>query len=251
MAGISFSLRKGSEIRLFEMLQAKLCVFPKFTEFSQDMFRDDTERSAEIRRGGSVPYPGGVGQAGRKLVDGQVHVPECFHRPYKLFCEAGWNCMSAPPEFGGQGLPFIMRIAAHEWFMHNFAFSSYPGLGSAAHLIHVYGTEEQKQKYLPKMNSIPVGRHDVPDRAERRNRCRQSEHQGHPPALTAHSASRAPRCSSPEATRTSPKTSLLHPVLAHPFEGDPAGTKGISIFIVPKYLVNSDRISGQAQRPPR
>ena len=53
----------------------------------------------------------------------------------KRMGEAGWNCMSAPPEFGGQGLPFIMRIAAHEWFMHNFAFSSYPGLGEgAAHL---------------------------------------------------------------------------------------------------------------------
>ena len=98
---------------LFEMLQAqKLCDFPKFAEFSQDMFEMILSEAQKFAVEEIFPTLEESDKQGCKLVDGQVHVPECFHRPYKLFCEAGWNCISSPPEYGGQGLPFIMRIAS-------------------------------------------------------------------------------------------------------------------------------------------
>ncbi|HNR51227.1 MAG TPA: acyl-CoA dehydrogenase [Deltaproteobacteria bacterium] len=229
---------------LFEMLQAqKLCDFPKFTEFSQDMFEMILNEAQKFAVEEVFPTLEESDKQGCKLVDGQVHVPECFHRPYKLFCEAGWNCMSAPPEFGGQGLPFIMRIAAHEWFMHNFAFSSYPGLGEgAAHLIHVYGTEEQKQKYLPKMNSGQWGG----------TMCLTEPNAGTDVGNLSTRAIRQPdgtfRIKGTKMFITGGDQDLteniIHPVLAR-IEGDPAGTKGISIFIVPKYLVNSDGSLGR------
>ncbi|MCK9264827.1 MAG: acyl-CoA dehydrogenase [Deltaproteobacteria bacterium] len=229
---------------LFEMLQAqKLCDFPKFEEFSQDMFEMILSEAQKFALEEIFPTLEESDKQGCTLVGGQVHVPECFHRPYKLFCEAGWNCVSSPPEFGGQGLPFIMRIASHEWFMHNFAFSSYPGLGEgAAHLIHVYGSEEQKQKYLPQMTSGQWGG----------SMCLTEPGAGTDVGNLSTKAIRRPdgtfRIKGTKMFITGGDQDLteniIHPVLAR-IEGDPAGTKGISIFIVPKFMVNEDGSLGR------
>ena len=229
---------------LFEMLQAqKLCDFPKFEEFSQDMFEMILSEAQKFALEEIFPTLEESDKQGCTLVGGQVHVPECFHRPYKLFCEAGWNCVSSPPEFGGQGLPFIMRIASHEWFMHNFAFSSYPGLGEgAAHLIHVYGSEEQKQKYLPQMTSGQWGG----------SMCLTEPGAGTDVGNLSTKAIRRPdgtfRIKGTKMFITGGDQDLteniIHPVLAR-IEGDPAGTKGISIFIVPKFMVNEDGSLGE------
>ena len=138
---------------LFEMLEIdKLCELERYTDFSKDMFEMILTEAQKFAVEEIFPTLAESDKEGCRLENGQVHVPKCFHRPFKLFCEAGWNCMSFPAEHGGQGLPFIMRIAAHDWYMQNFAFSSYPGLGEgAAHLIETYGSQEQKDKYLPKM----------------------------------------------------------------------------------------------------
>ncbi|HOO37219.1 MAG TPA: acyl-CoA dehydrogenase [Deltaproteobacteria bacterium] len=235
---------RDQQFVLYEMLGSeRLCDFPKFTDFSRDMFDMILSEAQKFASEEVFPTLEESDKVGCRLEDGQVRVPECFHRVYKLFCESGWNCMSLPQEVGGQGLPFLMRIAAHEWFMHNFAFASYPGLGEgASHLIEVYGTEELKNKYVPKMISGEWGG----------SMC-----------LTEPGAGTDVGNLSTKAVRQADGTfkiqgtkifitggdqdlteNIIHPVLAR-IEGDPAGTKGISIFIVPKFIVNEDGSLGR------
>ena len=112
---------------LYEMLEMQeLCDTKKYAEFSRDMFDMILSEAQKFAVEEIFPTLEESDKEGCRLENGQVYVPACFHRPYKLFCESGWNCMSLPQEIGGQGLPFLMRIAAHDWFVHNFAFVSYP-----------------------------------------------------------------------------------------------------------------------------
>jgi len=229
---------------LYEMLETeKLCATKKYAEFSRDMFDMILSEAQKFAVEEIFPTLEESDKEGCRLENGQVHVPACFHRPYKLFCESGWNCMSLPQEIGGQGLPFLMRIAAHDWFVHNFAFVSYPGLGEgAAHLIDVYGSQKQKTAYLPKMITGQWGG----------TMC-----------LTEPGAGTDVGNLSTKAIRQSDGTfkivgtkifitggdhdlaeNIIHPVLAR-IEGDPAGTKGISIFLVPKYLIHEDGSLGR------
>ena len=243
MAGLILDERDQRFV-LFEMLHAeKLCDFPKYSDFSRDIFEMILTEAQKFGYEEIFPTLAESDKEGCRLINGQVHVPECFHRLYNIFCGAGWNCMSSPQEYGGQGLPFIMRIASHEWFMHNFSFSSYPGLGEgAAHLIHVYGTKKQKDTYLPMMTNGKWGG----------SMCLTE-----PGAGTDVGNLRTRAVRQPDGTYLLKGTkifitggdqdlteNIIHPVLAR-IEGDPAGTKGISIFIVPKFLVNEDGSLGR------
>jgi len=229
---------------LFEMLEIdKLCEQERYKDFSRDMFEMILNEAEKFAAGMIFPTLAESDKEGCRLENGQVHVPKCFHQPYRLFCEAGWNCMSFPQEHGGQGLPFIMRISSHEWFMNNFAFASYPGLGEgAAHLIETYGSEGQKSKYLPKMVSGEWGG----------SMCLTEPGAGSDVGNLSTKAIRQPdgtfRIQGTKMFITGGDqdltTNIIHPVLAR-IEGDPAGTKGISIFLVPKYLVNGDGSLGR------
>ena len=138
---------------LYEMLAAdKLCEAPRYSDFSRETFDMVLEEAQKLATEEVLPTLVTGDREGCRLEDGVVHVPKCFHRPFNLMCEGGWHAMSLPVEIGGQGQPVTIRTAAHEWFTHNFAFIIYPQLiEGAAHLIEVYGTQEQKDRYLPPM----------------------------------------------------------------------------------------------------
>jgi len=229
---------------LFEMLDTEeLCKSEKFADFSLDMFEMILTEARKLAENEIFPTLVEGDRVGCRLENGQVYAPECFRQPYKLFCEGGWNAMSAPPEEGGQGLPFTMRTASHEWFSHNFSFMSYPGTGEgAAHLIEEYGNEELKKKYMEKMITgewggsmvltEPGAGSDVGNLTTKAVRQPDGTFrlQGNKIFITAADHDFA--------------SNIIHPVLAR-IEGDPAGTKGISIFLVPKYLVNEDGSLGE------
>ncbi|HXK48118.1 MAG TPA: acyl-CoA dehydrogenase family protein, partial [Deltaproteobacteria bacterium] len=235
---------RDQRFTLYDMLELeKLCGLERYADFSSDMFDMILSEAQKIATEEIFPLLAESDKEGCRLVNGQVHVPKCFHKAYKLFCEAGWNCMALPLHAGGQGLPFIMRIAAHEWFIHNFAFVSYPGLAEGAgHLIEVFGSEEQKKKYLPKMISGQWGG----------SMCLTEPGAGSDVGNLSTKAVRQPdgtfKIQGTKMFITGGDQDLteniIHPVLAR-IEGDPAGTKGISIFIVPKYLVNGDGSLGR------
>jgi len=91
--------------------------------------------------------------------NGTVKVPENLHRDYKLIPEGEWNNRSVPEEMGGQGAPPFVGAAAAEYFMGaNWPLYCYATMGNGtAHIIDLYGTQEQKGKYLKKLTSAQWG----------------------------------------------------------------------------------------------
>lgn len=183
-------------------------------------------------------------EKGVVLENGRVKVPECFHRPFELMKEGEWPSLMVPVEMGGQGAPQAIGSAASEYFMAaNWAINCYSvmGLGTAV-MIALYGTEEQKNAYVEKLISSEWGGTML---------LTESEAGSDVGALTT----TAVKNSNGTYTLTGSKIfitngehdlaeNIIHPVLAR-IEGDPSGTKGISIFIVPKYLVNEDGSLGE------
>jgi hypothetical protein len=176
--------------------------------------------------------------------DGKVTVPKCYHDAFKKYCEAGWLAQTEPIDVGGQGIPVVMATANLEYcYAANFAFLMYPGLThGAATLIQHHGTEEQKNKYMLKMYEGQWGG----------TMCLTEPGAGSDVGALKTSAKRLPdgkflitgskcfiSCGDHDLT-----PNIVHPVLAR-IEGDPPGTPGISIFIVPKYRVNEDGSLGE------
>ncbi len=173
------------------------------------------------------------------IVDGQVKAPPSYKPPYDTMCEGGWTGLASPEEYGGQGLPEIIGIAVTEKIMSaSIAFSMFPGLTRAAcHLMEESCTEEQNQKYMPKMvegkwqgtmcltepsAGSAVG--DLKSTAKKRD-----------DGLWEINGSKIfISCGDHDLCEN-----MIHLVLARA-EGSPPGIKGISLFIVPKYWVNDD-----------
>lgn len=171
--------------------------------------------------------------------DASVTTPSGFKEAYKAFCEAGWTTLSAPEEFGGQGLPHVISSAIEEYIMaSNQAFGMYPGLTSAAVAsILVKGSEEQKQTYVPKMVSGEWGGtmnltepHCGTDLGLLRTKAVPNGDGTY--AITGTKIF----ISSGEHDLTE---NIIHLVLAKTPDA-PDNVKGISLFIVPKFMVNAD-----------
>ena len=171
--------------------------------------------------------------------DGRVTTPKGFREAYANLVEGGWVGMSAPTEFGGQGLPATLTVAINEFLASaNLAFSMYPGLvqGAIAAILR-HGSEAQKKTYLPKMiEGVWAGTMNLTE-----------PHCGTDLGLLRTKAAKQAD-GSYKITGTKIFISggeqdltenIVHLVLAR-IEGAPEGTKGISLFIVPKILVNAD-----------
>src|SRR6201995_4198447 len=171
--------------------------------------------------------------------DGSVTTPKGFKEAFKQVADGGWLGLSAPTEYGGQGLPVALSQAVNEFQISaNMAFSMYGGLtmGATAALL-VHGTPEQKKTYLPKMIA-----------GEGTGTMNLTEPQcGTDLGLLR---TKAARQSDGSFRITGTKIfisagehdltdNIIHLVLAR-IEGAPAGIKGVSLFVVPKFLVNAD-----------
>jgi len=171
--------------------------------------------------------------------DGTVTTPDGFKEAYKAYAEAGWTTLGAPEEFGGQGLPHVINIAMEEFqATANQAFAMYPGLaGAAVSAILVAGSEEQKQTYVP---NIVSGKwagtmnltepHCGTDLGMIRTRAEPQADGSYKISGTKIFISGGDQ----DLTEN-----IVHLVLAKT-PGAPDSTKGISLFIVPKFLVNKD-----------
>jgi len=235
---------RDQKFLLYEMLDVeRLFEAPKFAEFSREMLDMILEEARKFAVNEIFPTLKAGDREGCRLEEGQVRVPEAFHRCYRLYCEGGWGAMGFRPESGGQGLPHIASLAVKDWFVHNFAFFAYPGLSEgAARLIESYGTDEQKKRYLEKMVAGEWGG----------TMCLTEPNAGTDVGNSATRAVRQPDgayriqgtkifISSGDHDLTE---NIIHPLLAR-IEGDAPGTKGLSIFLVPKYLVNDDGSLGR------
>ena len=181
---------------------------------------------------------------GARFDNGRVTAPESFHKAWELFKEGEWLAMIEDPQWGGQGMPRVVALAASDYMNGaNFAFMMYPGLThGAGKLVETFGTDKQKALFLKKMYTgewtgtmlltEPEAGSDVG-------------------ALTTS----AVKNDDGTYTITGSKIfissgehdlaeNIIHPVLAR-IEGAPPGTSGISLFIVPKIWVNDDGSLGE------
>jgi alkylation response protein AidB-like acyl-CoA dehydrogenase len=179
--------------------------------------------------------------------DGSVTTPDGFKEAYKAYCEAGWTLLTQPEEFGGQGLPHVVGFPVEEFRMAaNQAFSMYPGLTQAAiSAILAKGSDEQKAKYAPRMISGEWGGtmnltepHCGTDLGLIRTRAEPQADGSY--AITGTKIF----ISSGEHDLTE---NIIHLVLAKT-PGAPDSSKGISLFIVPKYFVNDDGSLGERNK---
>jgi alkylation response protein AidB-like acyl-CoA dehydrogenase len=180
---------------------------------------------------------------GVRYENGTVKVPDCFHRVYELIREGEWNNLGVSSEMGGQGAPTFVAAAAAEYFLGaNWPLYCYATMGNGtANMIQLYGTLEQKDKYVKKLTAAEWGGTML---------LTEPEAGSDVGALTTTAVKNADGTYSLSGNKifiTNGEHDLvgniINPVLAR-IEGDPAGTKGISIFLVPKYFVNEDGSPG-------
>ncbi len=229
---------------LYKMLNVEeLCKAPLFADFSRDMFDMALGEAEKFATEVIFPTLAEGDREGCRLEGGNVFVPKCYHRGVKIYREGGWSTMRVDVAEGGQGFPSVVSVAAKEWFSHNTGFISYFSLTEgAAHLVETYGSEAQKKKYLPKMHAgewggtmaltEPGAGTDVGNLKTKAIRRADGTFrlQGTKQFITAGDSDIM--------------ENIIHPVLAR-IEGDPPGTGGISIFLVPKYIVNDDGTLGK------
>jgi hypothetical protein len=181
---------------------------------------------------------------GCRLENGVVRTPAGFDRAFAAMKEGGWTALDCDPDYGGQGLPYLVGTAVGEMFVSaNMAFNMYQGLTHGAYsAIHAHGTAEQKATYLPKMVSCDwtgtmnlTEPHCGTDLGLMRTRAE-------PQADGSYRISGQKIFIS--AGEHDLAENIVHLVLAKA-PGGGEGTKGVSLFIVPKFLVNPDGSLGQ------
>jgi alkylation response protein AidB-like acyl-CoA dehydrogenase len=181
---------------------------------------------------------------GLRFENGVVRVPDSFHRVYDLILEGGWNNLGVPEEMGGQGAPPFIAAAATEYFFSaNWPLQCYATMGNGtAEMIQKYGTPEQKETYVKNLTSAKWGGTML---------LTEPEAGSDVGALIT----RAVRNEDGTFSLTGNKIfitngehdlveNIIHPVLAR-IDGDPPGTKGISLFIVPKFFVGPEGTLGE------
>ncbi|TDH38195.1 acyl-CoA dehydrogenase [Pseudohoeflea suaedae] len=183
-------------------------------------------------------------QGCKRADDGSVTTPEGFKAAYKQYCESGWLGLAADPEYGGQGLPYTLHTAIGEYMSSaNMALMMYPGLTQGAiAAIQVHGDDAQKSKYLPKMiEGTWTGTMNLTE-----PHCGTDLGMLRTKAVPNGDGSY--RISGQKifisAGEHDMSDNIIHLVLAR-IEGAPEGTKGISLFIVPKFMVGEDGSVGK------
>jgi len=229
---------------LEELLQAsRLAQLPDFAEYSSDVADSVLEEAGRFAATVLDPINRSGDEQGARWTDQGVVAAPGFRDAYQQFAAGGWTQLGTDPEYGGQMVPQALVTAVQEiWGSANLAFKLCPMLThGAVHALELSGTPEQKRTFLPKMISGEwTGTMNLTepqagsDLAQIRTRAvPEGDHYrlfGQKIFITWGDHD----CTS----------NIIHMVLAR-IEGAPAGVRGISLFIVPKVLVNSDGSLGK------
>ncbi|MCC7219574.1 MAG: acyl-CoA dehydrogenase family protein, partial [Candidatus Contendobacter sp.] len=214
-----------------------------FSEVTPDTAAAILESAAQLSQDVLQPLNRVGDREGCRLENGKVTTPTGFKDAYRAVTEGGWTGLIGAPEHGGQGLPYVLGLAVSEMMASaNMAFTMYPGLTSGAmEAIEIGGTAVQKALYLPKMVSGQwtgtmnlTEPHCGTDLGLLRTKAEPQTDGSYRITGTKIFIS---------AGEHDLAENIIHLVLAK-IPGGPDGVKGISLFIVPKFLVNPDASLG-------
>ncbi len=228
---------------LDEVLQAGRQPVPGYDQLEPEFTGAVLAEAAKLAEGVLAPLNAVGDREGCVLENGVVRTPEGFRAAFEQMKAGGWNGLDLPEDYGGQGLPYLLGTAVGEMFVSaNMAFNMYQGLTHGAiGTILAHGTEDQKATYLPKMVALDwTGTMNLTE-----------PHAGTDLGIMRTKAEPQPDGSYRitgqkifiSAGDHDMAENIVHLVLAKA-PGGGAGTKGISLFIVPKYLVGADGALG-------
>jgi len=222
----------------------QLTSLPGYEEVDADLFEAILEEAEKFASTELLTINREGDEHGARFEDGEVSTPPGFKKAYTQFIENGWTGIDANPDHGGQGLPKVLQNLIDEIIgATNVSFKLYTELSRGAyHLLDHAASDEIREKYLPKMvEGVWSG-----------TMCLTEPHCGtdlgllNTKAVPADDASY--RINGSKIFITSGDHDLteniLHLVIAR-IEGAPPGTSGISLFLVPKFLVNDDGSVGE------
>ena len=231
---------------LHEVLKAEECLsgLEGFEEVNEELLDTVLDEAGKIFE--EVVFPTNVAghREGCKLENGRVTTPTGFKEAYDALVEGGWFALSAEPEYGGQGLPETLTFLFDEMFCSaNMALSLYPGLTHGAYIaLRSHASESLKSTYLPKMVSGEwTG-----------TMCLTEPHAGTDLGMIRSKAEPQPD-GSYKVTGTKifitageheMVDNIIHLVLAK-LPDAPPGVKGISLFLVPKFLLDEEGNPGE------
>ncbi len=197
------------------------------------------EEAGKFAKDVLLPINASGDEEGCRLENGVVRTPKGFVDAYKKFCEAGWGALSSPVEYGGQGLPEILGKMVEEMQCSaNLSFGLYPGLTHGATLaLEGHGSEDLKRRYLPKMidgtwsgTMCLTEAQCGTDLGMMRTKATLQEDGSY----KINGAKIFISAGEHDLTEN-----IIHLVLAR-IEGGPKGIKGVSMFLVPKFVPNED-----------
>ncbi|MBN7786937.1 acyl-CoA dehydrogenase C-terminal domain-containing protein [Ponticoccus gilvus] len=229
---------------LDEVLRIGASEVPGYGDLDRDTLDAILGEAAKLAENVLAPLNPVGDEQGCTLENGVVRTPDGFKAAFDQVREGGWTALDCDPEYGGQGLPYVVATAVGEMFSSaNMAFNMYQGLTHGAYnAIHAHGSDDQKAMYLPKMVTCEWGGtmnltepHCGTDLGLIRTKAVPAEDGSY--RITGQkiwiSAGEHDMCDN-----------IIHLVLAK-LPDAPEGVKGISLFIVPKFMVNEDGSLGE------
>lgn len=230
---------KDMQFLLHDVLKVSESETPGYADLDRDFTNAILEEAGRLNSEVVAPLNVVGDQEGCRLENGVVYTPSGFKEAFEQVKEGGWTGLDMPEEFGGQNMPVVLGTAVGEMFSAaNQAFTMYQGLThGAASAILAHGTDEQKATYLPNMVSCEwtgtmnlTEPHCGTDLGLMRTKAEPQDDgsfkvSGQKIFISAGEHDMA--------------DNIIHLVLAK-IPGGPEGIKGVSLFIVPKFMVNED-----------
>ena len=230
---------KDMQFVLHDVLNVSESDIPGYDELDRDFTAAVLDEAGKLATEVLAPLNTVGDKQGCTLENGVVRTPDGFKDAFDKVRDGGWTALDCDPDYGGQGLPYLISTAVGEMFSAaNMAFNMYQGLTHGAYnAIHAHGSDEQKQTYLPKMVTCEWGGtmnltepHCGTDLGLIRTKAEPQEDGTY--KISGQkiwiSAGEHDMCDN-----------IIHLVLAK-LPDAPEGVKGISLFIVPKFMVGDD-----------
>ena len=230
---------KDMQFVLHEVLKVSEADIPGYSDLDQSFTQAVLDEAAKVAQDILAPLNAVGDREGCSLENGVVRTPTGFKAAFDAVRDGGWTALDGATEYGGQGLPYLMHTAVNEAFVSaNMAFNMYQGLTHGAYsAILVHGTEAQKQAWLPKMVTCEwtgtmnlTEPHCGTDLGMMRTRAEPQADGSY--RITGQKIFIS-------AGDHDMAENIVHLVLAKA-PGGGEGTRGISLFIVPKVMLNDD-----------